>query len=68
MKNEIDGWTIQQTAAHILSQLTPEDIAYASSTDRDNYRGFAALHDRVDANMLYPQAVLPEFSRCLPVS
>lgn len=43
-------------AAAVMAQLTLEDIAYAGDPERGEYRGFAALHDRCDANMLLPGA------------
>lgn len=41
-------------AASIVAQLTPEQIEYAIDDARGEYRGFAALHDLMDANMLLP--------------
>jgi hypothetical protein len=47
-------FTIAQGVAHVVAQLTPQDIAYANDPQRGSYRGFAALHDLCDANMLLP--------------
>lgn len=38
----------------MVAQLTPEMIAYANDQQRGQYKGFAALHDLCDANMLLP--------------
>lgn len=46
--------TIEEHAAAIVAELTPQMIAYASDPARGDYRGFAALHDLCDANMLLP--------------
>lgn len=43
-------------AEAIVEQLNPAQIAYAASHDRGEFRGFAALHDLMDANMLLPGA------------
>jgi hypothetical protein len=43
-----------QDAMAILGELTGEQLAYASNTDRGEYCGFAALHDLFDANELLP--------------
>ena len=43
-----------QGVDHILSQLDKNDIDYAINPDRGEFRGFAALHDLMDANMLLP--------------
>lgn len=48
--------TVRDAAEHIISKLVPEEIAYAGSKERGQYRGFAALHDHCDANMLIPGA------------
>jgi hypothetical protein len=39
-------------ALDIMNTLSDEDLAYAAHPDRQHYRGFAALHDRMDANDL----------------
>lgn len=46
-----EGYTAP-TALEIFQKLTPAQVAYAASTARGEYRGFAALHDLMDANML----------------
>jgi len=46
-------WTLQKGMWYVLSQLTDEQKMYAGSRDRE-YRGFPALHDTCDANMLLP--------------
>lgn len=48
--------TIQEGADHVLAQLTPYQREYASNPHRGQYRGFPALHDLFDANMLLPHA------------
>ena len=50
------GMSVAQGADHVMSQLTPDQVAYAADPARGEYRGFAALHDKVDANMLLPFA------------
>ena len=47
-------FTLAQGVAHVVAQLTPADIAYAKDPQRGEYKGFAALHDLCDANMLLP--------------
>ena len=42
-------------ALALFAQLSPEQLAYAISPARGAFRGFAALHDLLDANMLLPQ-------------
>jgi hypothetical protein len=42
--------TAEAIATRFLAQLTPADVAYATDSARGQYRGFAALHDRFDAN------------------
>jgi len=46
--------TIEQGVAHVVGQLSTADVLYAGSPARGEFRGFAALHDRMDANMLLP--------------
>ena len=46
--------TVDDGVRHVLQQLTPDMVAYASSPERGEYRGFAALHDLCDANLLLP--------------
>lgn len=38
----------------IVNALKPGDILYAAHPDRGEFRGFAALHDLFDANMMLP--------------
>jgi hypothetical protein len=45
----------EDDARLILAKLTPEQKAYAADPARGEYRGFAALHDLMDANMLLPE-------------
>jgi len=52
MKKEM---TINEGAEYVMNQLNESDIAYASDPARGEYRGFAALHDLMDANMLLPE-------------
>jgi len=47
-------FTVEQGIKFVIDQLTPELMAYAKSPARGSDRGFAALHDRCDANMLLP--------------
>ena len=54
------GMSVAQGADHVMSQLTPDQIAYAADPARGEYRGFAALHDEMDANMLLPFADDPD--------
>lgn len=48
--------TTEEGAAHVLGQLSMNDVIHAGSPVRAEYRGFAALHDVTDANMLLPGA------------
>lgn len=48
--------TVTEKAKEIVDGLTPFDIWYATSPERGDYFGFAALHDLCDANMLLPGA------------
>lgn len=54
------GMSVAQGADHVMSQLSKDDIAYAADPARGEFRGFAALHDRMDANMLLPFADDPD--------
>ncbi len=47
-------FTVEQGVKFVIDQLTPELMAYAKSPARGSDRGFAALHDRCDANLLLP--------------
>lgn len=51
-----DEYDPKTEAAKILASLTNAAIAYAGNAARGNYRGFAALHDLCDANMILPGA------------
>lgn len=55
-----DDWMppmpVEMAVEYVIIQLSPEDIAYARDEARGKSRGFAALHDRCDANMLLPGA------------
>ena len=53
-------WEPTEGAWHIFTKLSDEDIQYAGDPARGQYRGFAALHDRMDANMLLPMLGHPE--------
>ena len=44
-------------AVQIMKTLSVEDILYASDPARGEYKGFAALHDLCDANMLLPSFI-----------
>lgn len=50
------GMTVAQGARHVRDQLTLNQMVYAMSPKRGIYRGFAALHDTCDANMLLPHS------------
>jgi len=55
-----DAWIAERAlewdVAHVVGQLSMADVVYAGSPARGESRGFAALHDRTDANMLLPGA------------
>lgn len=46
--------SVQDEAKKLVASLTPEQRAYITDRARGEYRGFAALHDLCDANMLLP--------------
>ncbi len=48
------GMGVAEGAEFVMAQLSREDIEYAADPARGEYRGFAALHDRMDANMILP--------------
>lgn len=48
------GMSVAQGAAFVMSQLSPEQVAYAADPARGEFRGFAALHDLLDANTTLP--------------
>lgn len=53
------GMTTEKAAFYTLGGLAKVDltaIAYAGHPERGEHRGFAALHDKMDANMLLPFA------------
>lgn len=45
-----------EAANAMIAKLTKSDILYMLDPKRGEYRGFAALHDLMDANMLMPGA------------
>lgn len=49
-------YSVKVAALKIYDQLTEADRLYADSPERGTYRGFAALHDLMDANMILPLA------------
>lgn len=53
---EFQGTSPQEGADIVMRQLSAEQIEYAADPERGQYRGFAALHDLMDANMLIPFA------------
>ncbi len=50
------GMGVAEAAGLVMAKLSRGDIGYAADPARGEYRGFAALHDRMDANMLLPFA------------
>jgi len=50
------GMSVSEGADFVMANLSREDIEYAADPARGEYRGFAALHDRMDANMILPFA------------
>lgn len=50
------GMGVAEAAGLVMAELSREDIEYATDPARGEYRGFAALHDRMDANMILPFA------------
>lgn len=50
----MDAVAVKLAAAKILSELDRADLEYCVDPERGAYRGFAALRDRCDANMLLP--------------
>ncbi len=68
---------VQGAVDAVVDQLTRDDLAYALDVARGEYRGFAALHDRMDANMLlsyvlrtteYRNRVMDAFNRRFGIS
>lgn len=47
---------VPKAVEFVMAKLSREDIEYAADAARGKYRGFAALHDRMDANMILPFA------------
>lgn len=49
-------FNVKKGVAHVMKQVrkNPEWIRYAGNPIRGEYRGFGALHDKCDANMLLP--------------
>ena len=58
------GTQAAQDAFYILGhrELSLDDMEYALDPERGEYRGFAALHDRHDANMFLPRADDPSLA------
>jgi len=50
------GMTVDEGAEFVMASISQDDIEYAADSARGGYRGFAALHDRMDANMILPFA------------
>ena len=48
--------TVEKGADAVMAQLSADDINYAAHPARGEFAGFAALHDRMDANMILPFA------------
>lgn len=48
------SYTLQHGMWHVVGKLTHVQKMYAGGRGRDAFRGFAALHDLCDANMLLP--------------
>lgn len=51
-----NGMSVYAAAELVMASLSREDIKYAADPSRGEYRGFAALHDIMDANMILPFA------------
>lgn len=49
-------YTLESGMWHVLGQLSDNQKMYAGHRSKGVYRGFAALHDVCDANMLLPGA------------
>lgn len=50
------GMGVDEAVELVMANLSRDDIEYAADPARGKYRGFAALHDRMDANMILPFA------------
>ena len=48
---------VKDMASNFISELTQNEIAYALDENRGEYRGFAALHDLMDANVILDGAL-----------
>lgn len=48
------GMSVLEGTDYVMKQLSKEEIEYACDQRRGDYRGFAALQDLMDANMLLP--------------
>lgn len=59
---------VHQSAAKIVAELPSPLIRYAMSAERGEFAGFAALHDKCDANMLLPFADSNERLAFYPVA
>jgi hypothetical protein len=53
---QIEAVTHDEGARRVLNELTADEFAYAFDPARGAYRGFAALGDLCDHNMLIPFA------------
>ncbi len=53
-RHSYQGMTVAQGVDYVMKQLTAGDIRYASDPARGECRGFAALGDRYDHNLLLP--------------
>ena len=52
--DKLNGMTVEEGADFVMHQVSEIDIEYAVDPLRGSYKGFAALHDLCDANMLLP--------------
>lgn len=57
---------VHQSAAKIVAELPSPFIRYAMSAERGEFAGFAALHDKCDANMFLPFADSNELDEFQP--
>ena len=49
---------IKQCASAFIATLTKEEFAYCTDNDRGAYKGFASLHDLMDANVELVSAIV----------
>ena len=49
---------IKQCASAFIATLTKEELAYCTDNDRGVYKGFASLHDLMDANVELVSAIV----------